>query len=425
MSAEVLFVFFGDDERPCGQLTRLDDGRVNFRYAANATRQVSHSLPPARAEVDVDGVFFENLLPDGAERERLARRLGVSDGSTFSLLLAVGGDCAGAISILPTSTRPSPSASPSRRALTPSLLTEIEAHGVAPLLISQGLRLSLAGAQSKLAVIADGDELFLPMGAAASTHILKLPNASYSHLVDNEHFIMTLARRAGLRAPPTRLIRLPSGRPALLVERFDRAAEKRLHQEDFCQALARHPTRKYEVDGGPGLADVVDVLTAASVEPLDPLDLVRWQSFNVVVGNMDGHAKNLALLREPTVRLAPPYDLVCTRAWPHLSKSLALSVGGTFDAGNVGPRAWATFAAQARMSAKAVVAAALETVDRVDAGLLSAQAEAIGHGAHAGVVNHLAEMIAAFVERSRRLHAVERLEPRTRPRARRRNPPPA
>lgn len=426
--AETLFVFFGDDDVACGQLRRVDDGRVRFRSVEGTTRRLSHSLPLTLGDTEVDGVFFENLLPDGVERERLARRLGVSDASTFRLLEAVGGDCAGAISILPTPTRPSSSSSslfsPALRPLEHALLAEIEAHGVAPTLVTHGLRLSLAGAQSKLAVVVDGeargDALWLPLGSTASTHILKLPNPSFAHLVDNEHFVMTLARHAGLTAPSTRLLTLPSGRPALLVERFDRVGGQRVHQEDFCQAAGLHPTRKYEVDGGPGLAGIVEILTSASVEPLDPLALVRLQAFNVVVGNNDGHAKNLALLREPAVRLAPPYDLVCTRAWPQLSGNLALSVGGTFDAGNVGPRAWATFAAQARMSAKAVVAAAADVTDRVAAALPAARAEAIDDGADAGVVVHLAGLIEGFVRRSRHLHDVERPEPRVRKIPRRR-----
>lgn len=423
--AETLFVFFGADDVACGQLRRVDDGRVRFRYLERTTHRLSHSLPLTLGDAEVDGVFFENLLPDGVERERLARRLGVSDASTFRLLEAVGGDCAGAISILPTATRSSSSSPPAVRPLEPALLDEIEAHGVAPALVTHGLRLSLAGAQSKLAVVVLGDghgnQLWLPLGSTASTHILKLPNPSFSHLVDNEHFIMTLARHAGLPAPSTRLLPLPSGRPALLVERFDRVDGRRLHQEDFCQAAGLHPTQKYEVDGGPGLAGIVEILTSASVEPLDPLALVRLQAFNVIVGNNDGHAKNIALLREPVVRLAPPYDLVCTRAWPHLSGTLALSVGGTFDAGNVGPRAWATFAAQTRMSAKAVVAAAADVTERVAAALPAARAEAVDDGADAGVVAHLAGLIAGSVQRSRHLHDAERPEPRARKAPRRRS----
>ncbi len=89
--AETLFVFFGDDDVACGRLRRVDDGRVRFRYVEGATRRLSHSLPLSLGDAEVDGVFFENLLPDGVERERLARRLGVSDASTFRLLEAVGG----------------------------------------------------------------------------------------------------------------------------------------------------------------------------------------------------------------------------------------------------------------------------------------------------------------------------------------------
>ena len=261
MSADELFVFFGEDVAPCGVVRRVDDGRVRFRYVEQATRRISHSLPLTIGTNEVDGVFFEGLLPEGVERERLARRLGVSDASTFALLAAVGGDCAGALSLHESSTRPAATlAPPSLRALDESLFAQIEEHGTAPTIVTHGLRLSLAGAQGKLAVVVQEDgRLALPVGTTPSTHILKFPNRDFAGLVDNEHFVMTLARLAGLPAPATRLVPLPSGRRALLVERFDRSAGRRIHQEDFCQALALPPPRKYEADGGPGLAACVDV----------------------------------------------------------------------------------------------------------------------------------------------------------------------
>jgi serine/threonine-protein kinase HipA len=69
----------------------------------------------------------------------------------------------------------------------------------------------------------------------------------------------------------------------------------------------------------------------ASSEPaIDTQHLLRWQVFNVLAGNSDGHAKNLALLHlgDGTTRLAPFYDLVCTRAIARIDVHLAFEVGG-------------------------------------------------------------------------------------------------
>lgn len=107
----------------------------------------------------------------------------------------------------------------------------------------------------------------------------------------------------------------------------------RLHQEDLCQALGRPPHLKYEREGGPSFTACFERVRSVSSEPVvDARTLLRWQAFNVMAFNADGHAKNLSLLHGPGgVRLAPLYDLVCTRAWPRLMRDFAMSVGGQFD----------------------------------------------------------------------------------------------
>ncbi len=50
--------------------------------------------------------------------------------------------------------------------------------------------------------------------------------------------------------------------------------------------------------------------------------------FNHLVGNADAHGKNFSLLYQGgSRRLAPFYDLVCTLAWPELSKVPAMKIG--------------------------------------------------------------------------------------------------
>ncbi|WP_278249933.1 HipA domain-containing protein [Azotobacter chroococcum] len=72
-----------------------------------------------------------------------------------------------------------------------------------PLVEGAFKRMSLAGAQYKLAVVLQDGQLFEPSGRMPSTHILKPdhPHESYAHSVINEWFVMTLAGRLGLAVP--------------------------------------------------------------------------------------------------------------------------------------------------------------------------------------------------------------------------------
>jgi serine/threonine-protein kinase HipA len=103
----------------------------------------------------------------------------------------------------------------------------------------------------------------------------------------------------------------------------------RLHQEDFCQALGFPPERKYQQEGGPLLRDCISLLREWSTVPvLDIRDFVDGLIFNVLIGNADAHGKNYSMLyKGASRRLAPFYDLVCTLAWPELSKNLSMKIG--------------------------------------------------------------------------------------------------
>ena len=122
---------------------------------------------------------------------------------------------------------------------------------------------------------------------------------------------------------------------------------RRLHQEDFCQALGYGHEKKYQEYGGPSFAQCYRLVQDASSEPaLDAQHLLRWQIFNVLAGNSDGHAKNLSLLHlsGDATRLAPFYDLVCTRAIARIDDRLAFDVGGERNPNVVTPAHWETLA---------------------------------------------------------------------------------
>jgi serine/threonine-protein kinase HipA len=201
----------------------------------------------------------------------------------------------------------------------------------APLGIDRNVRLSLAGVQEKLLLTRMPDGRWgRPVEGTPSTHILKPEIEPFQNTVENEVFCMTVAKNLGLNVAPIQTI-LVDERPVLVVERYDRVTDpdgtvRRIHQEDFCQALGLPPEQKYEQDAGPSLGRIARVLQDFA-EPSAPETLLRALTLNVALGNCDAHAKNFSLLHTPTgaLRLAPLYDLLSTRLYP-LDDKLAMYV---------------------------------------------------------------------------------------------------
>jgi serine/threonine-protein kinase HipA len=304
--------------------------------------------------------WFENLLPEGDLRIYLAERRKAS--SLFSLLLEVAGDTAGAFVMLPAGQRPQvPAYAPTTwQALAETIRGESAA---AIQLRDDHTRISLAGAQDKLSLaIFDGQTPMLPIGTAPSTHILK-PDirrfAKVSESAANEAIIMRTAALCGLNT--AKVFYEPTTR-ACAVERFDRfrladGSLGRLIQYDLCQLAGIDSDKKYEKEGGPGLAQCAQMIRQFSAHPaLDLQAYAQWIFFNLYVGNNDSHAKNLSVYQRTGqgVRLTPFYDLMCTRIYPGLSKEFAFNIGGEVLPGNVGKAHIPLLAAQTGMGARYV-----------------------------------------------------------------------
>lgn len=287
--------------------------------------------------------FFANLLPESRVREAVARKLGVSPRNDFALLEALGGECAGAITLLPQgSEAPMEKEPPEYRELSPETLIEIiQDLPKKPFLAGDsGIRLSLAGAQDKLPVYMTEERIFLPQGASASSHILKPGIEGIDQSVRNEAFCMALAEKAGVSVPHAWVMKIPdpAGQsPAELyaVARYDRYRDdngriRRLHQEDFCQAMGLMAEAKYESEGGPCLADCFSLVDRFSTHPaLDRKALLDWVAFNFLIHNADAHAKNLSIVLSPAqIRIAPFYDLMCTGVYEGINERLAMKIGG-------------------------------------------------------------------------------------------------
>ena len=275
--SRVLHVWW--DGKLVGRLTQDRHGELGFAYSDDwllddDARPLSASLPKreepfSRRECRP---FFGGLLPEDSQRDAAARALGVSSANEFALLDRLGGDVAGALQLLPPGeAQRAPNFHRLPEALDEAgLIGVLDALPSRPLLAgNEGLRLSLAGAQSKLPVVLVDGEIALPVSGQPTTHILKPPIARFPGTTENEAFVMRLAAEIGLdvaSAAP----RAIGNREFLLVERYDRLAGadgriRRIHQEDFCQALAVPPELKYAGEGGPTLPKAAFAALTATV----------------------------------------------------------------------------------------------------------------------------------------------------------------
>lgn len=326
-----------------GYLEQTVSGDLAFTYNADyldaASYGISLSLPLSTERYTGSQVkaFFSGLLPEESVRDRLAKYLGFSEKNSFALLEAVGGDCAGALALYLHGERP-PKASDHIEVLDDKRLLEVlNIIKRRPMLVGDdGYRLSLGGAQDKLAVGFKEGHVLLIKGGAPTTHILKSAIERVKNSGHNELFCMKLAKMVGLDVPESSL-HFVGDTPYYLVERYDRQTGEdgvitRIHQEDFCQILGIAPEIKYEREGGPNIAACQGVIAKHAARPAaDQIKLLNIVIFNYLVGNADGHGKNFSLLyKGQKAELAPAYDLLSTAIYPDLSEKMAMKIGGKY-----------------------------------------------------------------------------------------------
>lgn len=352
--------------RVTGTLYIGPDGDTQFVYDADwladaSAPALSISLPKQEQPFGRRAcqAFFGGILPEESQRIAIARALGVSADNEFRLLEHLGGEVAGALTLLPEGETPEPPSTAAPRPLDDNELVQLlDRLPMRPMLAGEGgLRLSLAGAQSKLPVLVIDGQIALPAPGQPTSHILKPPIARFAGTTENEYFCMSLARAIGLDVAEVEMRSVADG-SFLLISRYDRAVSPsgqlvRLHQEDFAQALGVPSHRKYASEGGPTFPDCFALLRrAATRPPRDILRLLDAAIFNLIIGNADAHAKNFSLLHEDgAVTLAPLYDLLSTVMYPELSPKLAMKIGGKSMLEEIEARHWERFAADAQLGA--------------------------------------------------------------------------
>ena len=338
---------------PAGVLVRDANGALAFAYSAShlgntGALPLSLSLPLTDEPYGdvITRAFFGNLLQerDGALTEVINRE-GLSRDDIAGLLFHLGKDCPGALSVLPSGAPPVKVPGDFDRDYV--ILTDDHMLAIAKALHERG-RLPagtadpspLAGVQSKVALtLLPSGQLAEPKpgSGAPTTHILKVPDQEHSSDAALEAATLDLSRSLGFQTAQARVLNI-GGIDTLLIARFDRAIDEngrvvRLHQEDFSQALGLPAGLKYERNGTPArrfdALAIRRVLDAAFEPDTERETFIRATLFDLLTGNVDGHAKNHALfhLGGGRIRLTPRYDLLPTRLDANLTDQLAFNIG--------------------------------------------------------------------------------------------------
>ena len=332
--------------------------------AAGDAMALSYALPLQSEPFDSERttVFFENLLPPDQVRKKLGPILHLSRHNVFSFLEALGGDCAGAISLWPHGEKPVSGNERVKRLDEDEAAEILESLKKRPLYVNgiDGYRISGSGAQNKLiARIADG-HIELPLFGAPSTHIIKPAIQDYEDSVYNEFFAMRLAERLGLATAKCGLMRVKD-RICYWTERFDREVVDgrihRLHQEDFCQICGISGELKYENEGGPSFSRCMAAMQAMKLSLADRFAFIDRMIYNYLIGNADAHAKNSSVLYRGKAgkHLAPIYDVMSTAVYPNLSRVNAMSIGGARKFEEVSRASFEAMAEEAGMRPQLVI----------------------------------------------------------------------
>jgi serine/threonine-protein kinase HipA len=323
--------------------------------------------------------------------QSVGRILGAAPEDVIGILSEIGRDTAGALSIgQPGTTSAREWRKVPDEASLERIINELPSK---PFLVGEdGVSMSLAGVQSKLGVAVEPDgTIRIPVNGAPSTHILKPDSERLYGGVHNEALCLLLAKRCGLNAPATTTGKA-GARTYLLVKRYDRFEQaahwRRLHQEDFCQALGKPPSAKYEANQsgvrGPTLAEMFAVIRNTATAS-DVLALLDYVIFNVLACNVNAHAKNHSLLISGRgFQLAPIYDVMCGAAWPNVTRNLAQKIAGKSRGEHLKRRHWERFAAECGLNPTGTVARVktLAALVRDNVRQAATEVEAMPAGSH-------------------------------------------
>lgn len=385
---------------------------------ARGAMPLSLSMPLSGASYGDDMItpWMWNLLPDNDRTlQKIAVTNHVSPQNVFALLWVIGEDCPGAVQFVESDRVSELAAGGDIKWLTDAEIAE----RLADLKRTQSMgrqknegQFSLPGAQPKTALLRGDDGRWgVPSGRIPTTHILKPPISDLDGQAENEVFCLALANKAGLAAARANVMRFGE-EIAIVVERYDRFRNRegevrRIHQEDMCQAMAVHPAKKYENEGGPGIVKIMDLLNWSSDPTEDRRRFMRAIAFNFVIMGTDAHAKNYSMLfAAGRVRLAPLYDVASyipyvPERWQDLR--MPMKIGDHYLYSDIYPRHWERMAKVCGFPADEAIQQVAELVHVLPGAAAEVAVELRAQGIEHSVLDELVEGInwrCAYLEKT-------------------------
>lgn len=410
------------DGNPIGQVRADKAGRLSFSYETSWSKSsqgysLSVSMPRGQTiyPQKLINSYLWNLLPENPTvLQRWAQQYHVSAANPFKLLGHVGADVPGAAQFIP-----------------PERLEEIQS-AQQPIVewmtvdeLAERLRqlredvtamrrpgdigkMSLPGAQAKTAFYRDehANRWGVPGGRTPTTHIIKPCIPGFGGLVENEHLCQDIARRLGI--PAAKSYVLEFDQPYIVVERYDRLPPQsgspfvqRIHQEDMCQALGLMPGRKYQEEGGPGIAQIVTLLRRVSSDiEADVNRFLQANMLNWLIGGTDAHAKNYSLLISAgdEIRLAPLYDVSSQTPYPEMIKQrVSMKIGDHYDIARIGVADWRKLARTCAIDEDIVLTMLIDMARALPDHISAARDHALFEGLSKNVITPLGQQLVTHV----------------------------
>jgi serine/threonine-protein kinase HipA len=407
-----------------GKIESNRDGALSFSYEPAWLERadaipLSNSMPlgPTAFKQSMIGPYLWNLLPENSDVLKLwGQRYGANPNNAFSLLMKVGEDVPGVAQLVSEEVHANylGTGKPvidwiSREEVADRIRILKDDQSSVRLTRDVG-RISLAGAQAKTALYYDGERWGVPSGRAPNSHILKPQIRNFVGIVENEHLCMTIASRLGLPTAQSSVLELSE--PVIVVTRYDRLPPfdpggimRRVHQEDFCQALTRMPGDKYQEEReGPGIRDCVELLRRVSSEPATDVEtFIKANMLNWFIGGVDAHAKNYSLLiGADAVRLAPLYDISSQISYQdQLGRNgnrLAMKVGDKYVIQQIGLGEWRALAKSCKLDEDHVVTWLHEVGTALPDHVVNATEQALIEGLDPQIVGVLRDQLLEHIQ---------------------------
>ncbi len=337
-----------------------DEVKTRARLEQNRYGRVATGrLPP----------FFRELLPEGELCSVIERQMGLYDVQPVELLAYLGFDLPGAVKVCEPQSNPLQS-TVNRDVADVAATDVISVQG-----ISSKLRFSIAGVQLKLSMSKTKDGRFVvPAKDSYGRYLVKLPSLDirFPRLPELEYTSMKLAEAAGVEIAEVELrpigqidlegnTVISGDQNALVVKRFDREGERRIHIEDFAQIVG-DGRDKYRCNEET-VVSIAERFCQKSVE--SALRAVARIVVNILLGNGDAHLKNWSLIYRggSVASLSPAYDIVPTVCYP-VPDEMALRFVGSRRFEAIDVDRFKRLAEKARLNPKVVVQTMNETIDR-------------------------------------------------------------